>query len=134
MQLIITGFARSGTTYLANKLPIPMWDTELVCGEDASIWAANTAEFLLGELDESTIPVTYKPSEWFMEQLWDFKTKMCDKYESWGIKEPRISRLLPAYLEVFDEAEYIVCVRNPVNVVNSQNNRIVENLELVPPI
>ena len=125
--IIIVGMARSGTTWLARLLHaqgISMWDWDSTHAEDGDIWGWLSAEMLLNKPDYGMIPFAYIPSKDFLDRLRSYGDRRQEEAPAgWGFKEPRISRMLKAFLEVWPRGRYILCLRNPLSVVWSQRAR-----------
>ena len=74
------------------------------------------------------------PSELTAENLWSLRLRAVELLREkmrgvpvWGLKDPRISRLLPFWNRVFDhlglDVGYIIAVRHPMSVARSLNQR-----------
>lgn len=63
----------------------------------------------------------------FRAQLSDFLVQEFSEAEFWGVKDPRLARLLPLWLAVFDELAwdpgFVIVVRNPLEVIASLQRR-----------
>ena len=126
-MIIIAGMHGSGTRYLSkcfNEV-IPMWETEAGGGhfEDKDILAINERELKRHELKWYKGDV--KPTKEFIKELKDYKESRKGNY---GFKDPRILMFLGAYRDVWKSAKFIVCIRNPIKVIQSHlNNGRLEN-------
>ena len=122
--VIIPGMYRSGTTALVRALErvgfIPgNWADQY--REPAEITGWNRCEKNTNPPSHATCPFTYKASDEFEVrlQLWR------DQYAELNtvIKDPQIAPFLAAYAEVWPDAKYVLCLRNPLSAIWSQRKR-----------
>jgi len=137
--IIIIGMEHSGTSYLAEKLHAngvnmagPWGFIDSGHGEDRRLWDLNKREWdrrvyadkqrrhRVGRRTELTRKWFHKmPSDKFMDELRDYyldRLAVQAPGVPWGFKEPRISRLLPGYFDLFPEARYVCMLRNPYRI------------------
>lgn len=143
--VLVVGMHRTGTSTLAgilsilgvnlgHRLLLPSRDNPKGYFEHSDIMSANI-EFLNSyRLDNDAI-LGELPTDWLYEQKTEaFKEKIKNilmrdfsDSELFGLKDPRISILLPAYLEVFKDLginlRLIISNRNIQDVSNSLNKR-----------
>lgn len=113
-MIIVTGTGRSGTSMVAgilHNLGVNMGQNALDA-DYRNPWG-HFEDKDIKLLNHKMLKSKITPSE-FINKL-----KSSEKKEPWGIKDPRISELIPYYLEVFKNAKYIWCKRRRVNVVKS---------------
>ena len=124
-MIIIAGMHGSGTRYLSkcfNEV-IPMWDIEAgaMHFEDKEILEINERE--LKRHGTKWYGKDIKPTKDLIKELRQYKEKRTGDY---GFKDPRILMLLSSYKEVWPDAKFIVCIRNPIKVISShlRNGRL----------
>lgn len=142
--VVVLGMHRSGTSLLANLLTalgVNLGEKLLAAdgNNQAGYWEQEeiylTQDALLQQLGRhwpgpsGTIPF---PAEWwrlpeiqpFKQRLTSILRKEIEKTDGvWGFKDPRTSRLLPLWKEIFVELGldpiYLLAIRNPAEVVES---------------
>ena len=119
-MIIIVGMHGSGTRYLSkcfNEV-IPMWDVEAgaMHFEDKEILEITERE--LERHGTKWYSKDVEPTKELIKELRQYKEKRTGDY---GFKNPRILMLLSAFKEVWD-AKFIVCIRNPIKVIQSHLN------------
>ena len=139
--IIVLGMHRSGTSPLArvinlagvdlgnNFIPAVPNDNESGFWEHMDILQAN--EKLLQELNSSWDDVRPLPDDWWnSDTAKTYKLEIISILERdfadspfWGVKDPRICRLLPLWIPLLDEINskpfFVFVVRNPLEVVAS---------------
>lgn len=139
--VVVLGMHRSGTSAITrglkvlgvdlgdNLLPAESGNNEKGFFEDATITAYN--EELLADLghawdsllpirrEELDSPVAQSHKARAIEHLRD----KLNEIKCFGVKDPRMSRLLPFWQEIFAElglqVSYVIAFRNPINVAHS---------------
>ncbi|MEM4256652.1 MAG: hypothetical protein QW746_04990, partial [Thermoplasmata archaeon] len=142
--IVVTGMHRSGTSALMGVLNIlgidlgfsylnPKEDNPKGFFENISI--SNINEKILKSLNSSWDDVFFLPENWWnSEHLFPYKEEIIQiiKHEFnektiFGIKDPRISRLLPLWNDIFKELSiepyYIISLRNPLEIAMSLKMR-----------
>lgn len=142
--VVVLGMHRSGTSLLANLLTtlgVSLGEKLLAadCNNEAGYWEQEeiyrTQDELLQKLGRhwigpaGTIPL---PSDWwkrpevqpYKERLTAILREEIAKTDGvWGFKDPRTSRTLPLWKEIFEELGvepiYLLAIRNPSEVVES---------------
>jgi len=127
MIVIIVGSFGSGTTFLSERLHesgITMWTHNLMAHEDADIYGMNQVECIYSTAKRNHNPMTYDPSEYFVKRLTEYREyrETCSDGD-WGCKEPQIIWFTKAYAQVFPDAKYICCIRNPLSCIESQRKK-----------
>jgi hypothetical protein len=123
-MVIIAGLHGSGTRYLSECFSkvMPMWITEAGGGhfEDKEILEMNERELAVRGVS------WFKGKSKKRGNLVNELKRYRERRNEGGIKDPRIVYLYPEYREVFPDAKFIVCVRNPVRVAAShlRNGRL----------
>lgn len=148
--VLVLGMHRTGTSTisgilnilgvdLGNKLLLPSRDNPKGYFEHSDIVSLNKAFLNSHNLDDDGL-LGELPTDWLYDnRTEDFKNKIRDLIlrdfsasEIFGLKDPRISILLPAYLEVFKELgielRVIIANRNIQDVINSLHKRGVVSL------
>ncbi len=122
--VIITGIHRSGTSYLSRCLDaagVPMWKSD--GGDHAEcqrLLAINERELSRQGLTFRDVSADPVPSQDFIDELINYKAQREDSGAPvYGMKDPRIASLISAYLAVWPDALYVVCVRNLISAGNS---------------
>lgn len=147
--LVILGMHRSGTSSLAGALQFTGFDLgkdimppadENPKGFFENMKIVSLNDKILEELftfwsDTLFIPEDWWKSDRFKEFAGRIRTILQEEFNSDMpilIKDPRLSVLLPLYLEVFEDSGikpvFLICVRNPIEVANSLSKR--NNLSL----
>ena len=125
MKIIIVGCYRAGSSYLAKKLIETGFDMgdwiNKEYAEDSFVHAINYEEALENTPHLLSVPHKYEPSGGFMGLLEFYKKAHGDK--DYGFKDPMIVRYMKAYSEVWPDAKYVFCCRNPLNSIWSQRTR-----------
>ena len=125
MIVIIVGMHGSGTRYLSKCMNdiLPMWITEAGGGhfEDKEILEINERE--LDRHKSKWYGKDVNPTNEFIAELKQYRDKRIGDY---GFKDPRVLLFLDAYREVWPDAKFVVCVRNPIKVIAShlRNGRL----------
>ncbi len=142
--VVVLGMPRSGTSLLTNMLDgLGVELGENLVGADANNQAGyweqeeicQTQEELLRHLRRRWVDPTGTmplPSEWWrMPEIQRFKDRLAAivsaevsrRDQIWGFKDPRTSRLLPMWQEIFIELKfvpiYLLAIRQPESVVES---------------
>jgi|GEM_PF-1801177 len=142
--IVVLGMHRSGTSLLANLLAalgVNLGENLLAadCNNEAGYWEQEEIyklqDGLLQQIGRHWIGPAGSvpfPDEWWelpeaqavKQQLLDIVRNEIDKTEGlWGFKDPRTSRLLPLWKEIFAELGlkpiYLLAIRNPAEVVQS---------------
>lgn len=123
--IIIPGVYRSGTSFLGHALNdagISMGDWQIGHAEEGDIWAWNQAEGKNNPPDTRRTPFKYHPSDQLLTRLQDYRTRR-DREPVYGIKDPQIGQYMTAYVKIWPDAKYVVCLRNPVSSMWSQRDR-----------
>lgn len=110
MIIIIVGLERSGTSYITKcieDIGIPMYLDKIGGSwEDKEIFSLNRT---MGSD--------------FTKRLIEYKHR-ADKRKNYGFKDPWIIFNIEEYFEVFPEAKYICCIRNPINASKSMIDKL----------
>ncbi len=151
--ILILGMHRSGTSALAGVLselgvnfsdklmpPIPGVNDKGFY-EHVDLVAAN--ESILSALDRSWLDLDGMPEQWWQNPEVqaigeDIRSILQRDFASpgilWGLKDPRMCRLMPLWNNLLAETEtdvsVVFCVRNPLEVAGSLNRRDGLDLEL----
>lgn len=143
--IVVLGMHRSGTSVVAgalSKAGVFFGDTLLPAEsynskgffEDVDILATN--EEILKTLNSSFKDLNPLPEDWYKSlsllPLRDrLKDLIGDKFKNaaiFGFKDPRVSILLPMYLEIFKELDldirFVVCERSTAEIIASLQERI----------
>lgn len=126
--IIIAGLHRSGTSYLSNcfvQAGIPIWHTS--GGDHAEcqrLLAINEQELGRQGLTFRDVSQDPQPNQDFIQELTEYK-QLREGVGSpvYGFKDPRIASLIDAYLHVWPDALYILCVRNMLDAGRSWHDR-----------
>lgn len=145
--IIILGMHRSGTSMLSgmlNIMGVHLGDSNRLMEAQQDInakgfWERNDIvsihEEVFARLGTSWQGITSFPENWQLDdRLLDSRKKLMDIFSSefirhtiWGIKDPRLCRLLPLWLSIFKELKltpkFIHITRHPSEVALSLNTR-----------
>ena len=143
--IVVLGMHRSGTSaitrilnllgmYLSDGLMSPAQENnETGFWEHKEIVALN--DEILSVLDSCWDDVSLIPAEkWRVEGIAHLKTRAIEilerdfgKCDFWGVKDPRLCRLMPFWHTVFDhvgvDARYVIVARHPLEVAASLSAR-----------
>ncbi|HUW64422.1 MAG TPA: sulfotransferase [Spirochaetia bacterium] len=142
--IVVLGMHRSGTSAVTRGLRAlgvelgggligPMADNPRGFWEDKTILDINILLLsILGLKWDSVQPIP--PYRWQDPMVEDLKLRAArvvqenvDSFRLWGFKDPRTLRLLPFWIEVFDQLQvipkYLMVVRNPISVAQSLYRR-----------
>lgn len=138
--IVILGMHRSGTSALTRALsviqttlssdtitttnnnPKGYWEDKVVVGINERLISALESRWCdLFTIEPSAI-VHFTEGEIFNQAVQLVRSKL-SAAAAWGVKDPRMCRLLPFWIKVFEhvgcEATYIHAIRNPINVAAS---------------
>lgn len=138
--ILLLGMHRSGTSatmrvinllgaQLGSELLAPAGDNPSGFWEHRGVVAIH--EELLGALDRSWQDVRAMPDDWLSSEaaaiarkkLYDLLSQEFSSSPLWAVKDPRLSRLLPLWLQVLGDMNVEACVvfvvRNPAEVAQS---------------
>lgn len=142
--LIVLGMHRSGTSALAGALHLTGFDLgqnimppadENPKGFFENQHIVDLNDRILEEMFTFWNEPFFIPEDWWKKKKFEpYKTKISellrDEFSSGEpilVKDPRLCVLLPLYLDVFNtegiEPEFVVCVRNPMEVADSLKRR-----------
>jgi hypothetical protein len=142
--IIVLGMHRSGTSAfmgilnllginLGSELLDPSEDNPKGYFENKNIYQIN--ERILNTLNSSWDDLFFLPENWWKKEclivhkkeIIEAIEKEFKETEVFGLKDPRMCRLLPLWKDIFKEVKiktlYVVSVRNPLAVANSLKNR-----------
>ena len=142
--IVVLGMQRSGTSALSaalSRLGVSFGSEEMLYPADGNnelgFYEHRKAtvvnlkildEFQMHVTSFTSLPANWKERPQSVELrplLKGFLTTDFDHRERWGIKQPLTSLVVPIYNDVFDELglapHYIVCVRNPLEVMESES-------------
>ena len=122
--IIIPGMYRSGTSHIVKAIEKAGahlgWTDEH--GECPEIHGWLLCENSNNQPDPSSCPYGYKPSLDFTNRLRALKEDNAH-YPIVAYKDPLMSSLFLAFVDVWPEAKYVLCVRNPLSAIWSQRKR-----------
>jgi hypothetical protein len=140
--ITVVGMHRSGTSVtvrILNLLGVPLGDEATMLDprpdNPEGFWeqraVAGFNDDLLAALDRAWEDPRPLPPGWEdapeLEQFRERAGELVDDHfgglPTWGWKDPRLSILLPFWLRVVPGMRFVVCVRNPVDVVRSLEAR-----------
>jgi hypothetical protein len=142
--IVVLGMHRSGTSAFMgalNTLGVNLGSNYLNPSEDnpsgffENYDIVEINQKLLHHLNSSWDDILFLPDNWWdQKQLTTYKKEIIEVIERdfkgvdiFGIKDPRISRLVPMWDNIFDELSikpyYIIPLRNPLEVAFSLKNR-----------
>jgi O-antigen biosynthesis protein len=142
--ILVLGMHRSGTSALTrvmnllgvdlgNQLVAPREDNPRGYWEHEQIVEIHDA--LLAEFGHTWYSPCLLPERWWLEPVVDkYRRRLLEVIERdfgqsplWGLKDPRLTRLIPLWLSVLSEIEleprFIIVVRHPLEVAKSLRNR-----------
>lgn len=135
----ILGTPRSGTSLTARLLNLAgvyLGESDALApagpGNTAGFWELRrmgqiNAKLLIAMGGNNVVPPPYVPDGWehtlplddVREEARDLIHDTFDSHEVWGWKDPRNSFTLPFWQQLIPRMRYVICVRNPVDMVAS---------------
>jgi hypothetical protein len=123
--VIIVGLGGCGTRFISKALHdagIPMWVRETGCNhwEDYPLLDINEEALRRKGNNWKTTNSDPVDSSWLMGKLEMYRAmRESEKRVPYGMKDPRISLMLPCYKKVFEDVKWICCIRNPMSMAMS---------------
>jgi len=144
--VIVLGMHRSGTSALMrllNLMGVELGDNLMPASQEnekgywESAYIVDLNRDILKKFDCTWKSLKFLPDDWSkdLEKLFDLnnmaKQFLIDKFATskiWGMKDPRLSRLLPFWGQIIEnelhlEAHYVISLRNPIEVSRSLAKR-----------